>query len=122
MEVASVGIIAFFVLIVVYVALAVRQVKEHEQGIVMRFGKFYLVTEAGLQLVVPGVDRMKKVDLRQLSVVERIDPDSNEGKVQIWGEWWPARSSDGRAIEVGAPIKVDALDGPHVVVRQTGPA
>ena len=36
MELAAAGIIAFFALIVVYVALAVKIVKQHEQGLVER--------------------------------------------------------------------------------------
>ena len=118
---AAAGMIAFLVLVLIYTAAAVRIVKEHEQGVVTRFGRFLSVADPGLAIVVPFVDTMRKVDLRELGVVERIGPDTHVGKVRIWGEWWPAKSADGGMIDVGAPIKVLALDGAYVVVRQTGP-
>ncbi len=68
MELAAVGVVAFFVLVVVYVALAVRIVKQHEQGLVERFGRFKSLRDPGLQFIVPFIDRLRRVDMREIVV------------------------------------------------------
>lgn len=55
----------------VLVALAVaclRTVAQYEKGVVFRFGKLIAVREPGLTFLIPLVDRMRKVDLRVVSV------------------------------------------------------
>lgn len=111
--------IAFLALIMIYTLLAMRIVKEHEQGVVTRFGKFLAIHESGLVLIVPFVDHMRKVDLRTLAIIERIEPDTGKGSVQIWGQSWPATTEDGSSIGPGTPIEIAALDGRAVVVRPT---
>ncbi len=74
-------VIAFVVLMLSYTFLALQIVKEHEQGIVTRFGKFFAVHPAGLVMIVPFVDQMRKVDLRTLAIIERIEPETGKGKV-----------------------------------------
>ena len=112
-------VIAFLVLMMSYTLLALRIVKEHEQGVVTRFGKFLAVHSAGLVMIVPFVDQMRKVDLRTLAIIERIEPDTGKGRVQIWGESWPATSDDGSVMSSGTPIEIAAIDGRAVVVRPT---
>ncbi|MDJ0954714.1 MAG: SPFH domain-containing protein [Acidimicrobiia bacterium] len=68
MTFAAVGVIAFLVLVVVYVALAVRIVKQHEQGLVERFGRFKSLRDPGLQFIVPFIDRLRRVDMREIVV------------------------------------------------------
>ncbi|MCP3993620.1 MAG: SPFH/Band 7/PHB domain protein [bacterium] len=68
MGIAAVGIVAFFVLVVVYVALAVRIVRQHEQGLVERFGRFKALRDPGLQFIVPFIDRLRRVDMREIVV------------------------------------------------------
>ena len=68
MGLAAVGVIAFFVLVVVYVALAVRIVRQHEQGLVERFGRFKTLRDPGLQFIVPFIDRLRRVDMREIVV------------------------------------------------------
>ena len=68
MELAAVGIIAFFALVVVYVALAVKIVKQHEQGLVERFGRYKDTRDPGLQFIVPFIDRLRRVDMREIVV------------------------------------------------------
>lgn len=116
---AAVTALVFVVLMLIYVLLGLRIVKEHEQGVVMRFGRFFAVHAAGLVMIVPFVDRMRKVDLRTLAIIERIEPDTGKGRVQIWGAAWPATSDDGGPLGPGTPIEVAALDGRAVVVRPT---
>ncbi len=102
----------------ILIKYAMRIVKEHEQGLVVRFGRFFRVVPSGLQLIVPGVDRVRKVDLRTLTVEERIDPSTGSGKVRIFDESWPAQSFDGGPIGPGTPIRVMRLDGQFVVVTK----
>jgi regulator of protease activity HflC (stomatin/prohibitin superfamily) len=68
MELAAAGIVAFFALIVVYVALAVKIVKQHEQGLVERFGRYKDTRDPGLQFIVPFIDRLRRVDMREIVV------------------------------------------------------
>jgi regulator of protease activity HflC (stomatin/prohibitin superfamily) len=68
MELAAIGIIAFFVLVVVYIALAVKIVKQHEQGLVERFGRYKTTRDPGLQFIVPFIDRLVRVDMREIVV------------------------------------------------------
>lgn len=119
MESVSALVIAMIAVILVYVIAGLRIVKEHEQGLVMRFGRFYEAVPAGLQLLVPGIDRLRRVDLRTLVVEERIDPSTGSGKVRIFDESWPARSFDGGEIAVGTPIKVMRLEDQFVIVTKS---
>jgi regulator of protease activity HflC (stomatin/prohibitin superfamily) len=68
MAIAAVGIIAFFVLVVVYIGLAVKIVKQHEQGMVERFGRFKSIRDPGLQFIIPFIDRLRRVDMREIVV------------------------------------------------------
>jgi regulator of protease activity HflC (stomatin/prohibitin superfamily) len=68
MDLAAIGIIAFFVLVVVYIALAVKIVKQHEQGLVERFGRYKTTRDPGLQFIVPFIDRLVRVDMREIVV------------------------------------------------------
>lgn len=118
MEQLSFLVIAIVALMVLYTVAGLRIVGEHEQGVVMRFGRFVSVVGPGLQLIVPFVDQLRKVDLRTLAVTEKIEAGTDMGRVQIWGESWPAKSADGTSIAPGTPIKLEALDGRYVVVKE----
>ena len=57
--------------IVVGIALAlfisgVRILAEYERGVVFRLGRFNGVKSAGLKWIIPGVDRMVKISLREI--------------------------------------------------------
>ena len=104
------------VLSLIYAITGLRIIKEHEQGVIMRFGRFHLVVPAGLALIVPFVDVLRRVDLRTLVVEERIDAPAGTGKVRLWGELWPARSLSGEAIGPGTPIQIAAIEGRQIVV------
>jgi regulator of protease activity HflC (stomatin/prohibitin superfamily) len=68
MGLAAVAIIAFISLAVVYVALAVKIVAQHEQGLVERFGRYKDTRDPGLQFIVPFIDRIRRVDMREIVV------------------------------------------------------
>jgi regulator of protease activity HflC (stomatin/prohibitin superfamily) len=44
----------------------IRVLAEYERGVVFRLGRFNRVMEAGLNLMIPGVERMVKISLREV--------------------------------------------------------
>ncbi len=58
------GAIIFFVLIV-YFASAIRIVRPYEKGIIERLGKYQRTYDQGLHFIIPFVDRLSKVDMRE---------------------------------------------------------
>jgi regulator of protease activity HflC (stomatin/prohibitin superfamily) len=59
--------ILLFVLVIVWPA--VRVVKQWERGVVLRFGRYVGMRSPGLNLIIPYVDRMIKVDTRVETMV-----------------------------------------------------
>ncbi len=58
-------IIAIIVIaVLVLLPLTFRIVKQYERGVVLRFGRLAGVRNAGLNMIIPLVDRLTKVDLR----------------------------------------------------------
>jgi regulator of protease activity HflC (stomatin/prohibitin superfamily) len=51
---------------VVLIFLGIRILTEYERGVVFRFGRFVQVKEAGLRWIIPGVDRMVRIGLREI--------------------------------------------------------
>jgi len=69
MEAAAFIVIGLIVLIVVYVALGLKIVRQYEQGLVERFGKYRQPTlDPGLHLIIPLIDRLRRVDMREIVV------------------------------------------------------
>ena len=68
MQAAAVVVIALIALVVVYAGLALKIVKQHEQGLIERFGKFKTLLDPGLHLIVPFIDVIKRVDMREIVV------------------------------------------------------
>jgi regulator of protease activity HflC (stomatin/prohibitin superfamily) len=54
------------VLALMVLAMAVRVLQEYERGVVFRLGRFNGVKEAGLRFIIPFVDRMATVSLREI--------------------------------------------------------
>ena len=61
-------VIAFIALIIAYVVLGLKIVRQHEQGLVERFGKYKETLDPGLQLIVPFIERIRRVDMREIVV------------------------------------------------------
>jgi regulator of protease activity HflC (stomatin/prohibitin superfamily) len=68
MQAAAVIVIAFIALVVVYAGLGLKIVKQHEQGMVERFGKFKSLLDPGLHLIVPFIEVIKRIDMREIVV------------------------------------------------------
>lgn len=63
--IAVIVLAAVFVLLIVYVASSVRIVRPYQRGVVERLGKYHVTADPGLRLIIPFVDRMRLVDMRE---------------------------------------------------------
>jgi regulator of protease activity HflC (stomatin/prohibitin superfamily) len=52
--------------LVAFLLAGVRVLNEYERGVVFRLGRYAGVKEAGLRWLIPGVDRMVKISLREI--------------------------------------------------------
>jgi regulator of protease activity HflC (stomatin/prohibitin superfamily) len=57
----------FLVPVGLWFITGLRVIQEYESGVIFRLGRFAEVKRAGLNWIVPGVDRMVKVDLRTVT-------------------------------------------------------
>lgn len=62
--VVVVGLILFFFAFV-YLASAIRIIRPYEKGVVERLGKYQKTYEPGLHVIVPFIDKVTKVDMRE---------------------------------------------------------
>jgi regulator of protease activity HflC (stomatin/prohibitin superfamily) len=46
--------------------LGIRVITEYERGVVFRLGRFNGIKEAGLRWIIPGIDRMVRISLREI--------------------------------------------------------
>ena len=67
--VAGLGILLF---VIVVVLPAVKIIKQWERGVLLRFGRYVSTRSPGLNIVIPYVDRIVKVDTRGETMV--VDP------------------------------------------------
>ncbi len=67
MPVWSIYLIALVVLALI--GLSARVVKQYERGVVLRFGRLLGVREPGLNVIMPGIDRLTRVSLRTVTMV-----------------------------------------------------
>ena len=51
---------------VVLIIMGIRVIIEYDRGVVFRFGRFTQVKQAGLRWIIPGVDRMVRISLREI--------------------------------------------------------
>ncbi|MDR1013905.1 MAG: SPFH/Band 7/PHB domain protein [Coriobacteriales bacterium] len=62
--VTIIGIVVVFV-VLVYALRSIRIIRPYEKGVLERLGKFLRVWEPGLHLLIPFLDRVTKVDMRE---------------------------------------------------------
>ena len=60
--------IVLIIIVAIILLRSVRQIDEYERGVKLRFGKFKEIMEPGWRLVLPIIDKMKKVDIRTKAV------------------------------------------------------
>jgi len=61
-------IIVLVVLVVMFLASAIRVLNEYERGVIFRLGRVIDVKGPGLIILIPVVDRMVKVDMRTITM------------------------------------------------------
>jgi len=62
MPFATAGIIAAFAILILYNMIKI--LKEYERGVIFFLGRFQVVKGPGLIILIPGIQKMVKVDLR----------------------------------------------------------
>lgn len=62
------GYFLLFILIIMILASAIKIVQEYERGVIFRLGRCVGVRGPGLILLIPGIERMQKVDLRVVTM------------------------------------------------------
>lgn len=60
------AILIFLAFVVVLGVLGVRILAEYERGVIFRLGRYAGVRTAGLRWIIPGVDRMVRIGLREI--------------------------------------------------------
>ncbi len=68
----GVSVIILVVLAFILFTSAVKVVQEYERGVIFRLGRLIGAKGPGLFFIIPGVDRMMKIDLRVITLV--VDP------------------------------------------------
>ena len=61
-------LVAITLLLVIYVGLGLKIVRQYEEGLIERFGKYRETLDPGLHLIVPFIDRIRRVDMREIVV------------------------------------------------------
>ena len=57
------AVVAF--LLIVYVASTVRIVRPYQRGVVERLGRYHATVDPGLRMIIPFIDRIRIVDMRE---------------------------------------------------------
>ncbi|MBC8188247.1 MAG: slipin family protein, partial [Proteobacteria bacterium] len=60
------GFLIFLAVILALFFFGVRILPEYERGVVFRLGRFAGVRSAGFRWIIPGVDRMVRIGLREI--------------------------------------------------------
>ncbi len=62
---AALFLLPLIILLLVYIATATKIVRPYEKGVVERFGKYQKTYDSGLHVILPFIDRLTKVDMRE---------------------------------------------------------
>ena len=62
----STGVLIVVAILVVLFFLGVKVLQEYERGVIFRLGRFREVKAAGLKWIIPGVDRLVRISLREI--------------------------------------------------------
>jgi regulator of protease activity HflC (stomatin/prohibitin superfamily) len=68
MNMFSIPLIVIIVLVVMFLASAIRVLNEYERGVIFRLGRVIDTKGPGLIILIPVVDRMVKVDMRTITM------------------------------------------------------
>ena len=93
---------AFAVLIIIFLASAIRILREYERGVVFTLGRFSGVKGPGLVIIIPVVQQMVKVDLRVM--VQVVPPQD-------------VISRDNVSVNVNAVLYFRIVDPERAIIR-----
>ena len=62
----SIGLPILIAIVAIFGFLGIRILTEYERGVVFRLGRYVGVRPAGLQWIIPGIDRMVRIGLREI--------------------------------------------------------
>jgi regulator of protease activity HflC (stomatin/prohibitin superfamily) len=62
---AAIIVLILIAVLVVYVALAVKIIQQYQQGLIERFGRYRKTVDPGLHMIVPFIEKIRKVDMRE---------------------------------------------------------
>ncbi len=65
---AGIGIVVLVILAFILLTSAIKVVQEYERGVIFRLGRLVGAKGPGLFFIIPGIDRMMKVDLRVITM------------------------------------------------------
>jgi regulator of protease activity HflC (stomatin/prohibitin superfamily) len=57
--------VVVFVFLILYAGSAVKIVRPNQRGVVERLGRYHAIAEPGLRFIIPFVDRLRVVDMRE---------------------------------------------------------
>jgi regulator of protease activity HflC (stomatin/prohibitin superfamily) len=71
---SSIGVFGIVLVVLAFILFtsAVKVVQEYERGVIFRLGRLTGAKGPGLFFIIPGIDRMMKIDLRVITLV--VDP------------------------------------------------
>ena len=56
---------AVFLLFIIFLASAVKIVRPYQRGVIERLGRYYATVDPGLRLILPFIDKLRIVDMRE---------------------------------------------------------
>ena len=92
----------FVVPVLIWIISGLRVIQEYEAGVIFRLGRFAETKRAGLNWIIPGLDRMVKIDLR---VVTRDVPPQD------------VITRDNVSLKVSAVIYFRVIDAERAVIQ-----
>ncbi len=60
------GFLIFLILALLFLVVGAKILPEYERGVVFRLGRYAGTRDAGLRFIIPGVDRMVRIGLREI--------------------------------------------------------
>jgi regulator of protease activity HflC (stomatin/prohibitin superfamily) len=102
MSIASIAYLILALILVIFVASAIRVLREYQRGVVFTLGRFTGVKGPGLIILVPYVQQMVKVDLRV--VVQDVPPQD-------------VISRDNVSVKVNAVLYFRIVDPERAIIR-----
>lgn len=76
-------LVILVLLVILFVARSVRAVPQHMVEIVERLGRYNRTLEPGLNLVLPGLDRTRRIDLREQRMTLPTQPVITADNLQV---------------------------------------